>query len=436
MSLQPQLISTSPAAAWRRQSVRPSVAGAAANLAFSGSRHQTWEAWGGCFNELGWLALAGLPERRRRQVLQALFDPADGCRFNFCRLPIGASDYAADWYSLNEHAGDHDMKQFSLARDRQCLLRYIRAALAIRPDLHLFASPWSPPTWMKNPGVYNHGTLVWTPQVLRAYALYFVKFVQGCAAEGVPIRQVHVQNEPLADQKFPSCVWTGAQLRDFIRDYLAPAFRRHRLATEIWLGTLNTDDFHGYPSLVFADPRAQRQIAGVGLQWAGKGMVQRIHASWPELRIFQTENECGDGRNSWAYAHYVFDLLQHYISNGVNGYIYWNMVLAPGGRSTWGWPQNAMVTVDPATQAVTFNPEFYVMKHLSRFIEPGAVRLGLEGALAGNAVAFANPVGERVVALHNPWAEPRPLCLADGRGRVCVELPAESFSTLLLPAPG
>ena len=94
-------------------------------------------------------------------------------------------------------------------------------------------------------------------------------------------------------------------------------------------------------------------MSGVGLQWAGKGALQRAAASWPEQRIMQTENECGEGLNTWEYAHYVFRLFHHYITNGVSAYVYWNMVLPPGGRSTWGWPQNSMTTVDSETGRVT-----------------------------------------------------------------------------------
>jgi len=319
------------------------------------SPRQKWMGLGGCFNELGWHALLTLSKAARHRVIQALFDER-GCRFNLGRVPIGASDYAASWYSLNENEGDFGMRRFSIARDRQSLIPYIREALRVQKSLVLFASPWSPPAWMKNPPVYNYGTLVWTKQNLDAYALYFVKFVQAYRREGIKIHQVHVQNEPVADQRFPSCRWTGEQLRDFIRDHLGPAFRKHRIDCEIWLGTLNAADYNGYVHTVLSDRRANRYITGVGLQWDGKGALQRTWMSWPEKKLLQTENECGDGENTWTYAGYVFELMHHYITNGVNGYVYWNMVLPPDGCSTWGWRQNAMITVDP--WAGHFTPDF------------------------------------------------------------------------------
>lgn len=266
-----------------------------ANLRFTNSRFQQLDGFGGCFNELGYVALQHLPEVDRSQVMHALFHPDGEHKFTICRLPIGASDYALEWYSLNETDGDLNMEHFSIARDQQYLIPYIKEALKLNPELKLFASPWSPPTWMKSPKSYNYGTLRWEKDILEAYALYFVRFVEAYKAEGITIHQVHVQNEVVADQKFPSCVWTGEQLREFIRDYLGPAFELHGLDTEIWLGTINAPepwdewlkkkatDFDAYANTVLSDPEAYKYVKGVGYQWAGKHAIQRTVQSYPEL---------------------------------------------------------------------------------------------------------------------------------------------------------
>jgi glucosylceramidase len=402
------------------------------NLRITDVAAQSWDGFGGCFNELGWLALSSLDEKARAKVLDALFHPEVGCRFNYCRLPIGASDYAAEWYSHNETPDDLEMAHFSIDRDRRILIPYIREALKRCPDLRLFASPWSPPTWLKFPRAYNYGTLIWKPEYLDAYARYFVRFVQAYRDEGITIHAVHVQNEPVADQKFPSCVWSGTQMRDFIRDHLGPAFEEAGLTTEIWLGTLNTDDYDGFPHTVLSDAAARRFVKGVGFQWAGKGAVQRTAQSWPDVAISQTENECGDGRNTWEYATYVHGLLRHYICNGVSSYCYWNMVLEPGGRSTWGWNQNSMVVVDPAAGEVTYTPEFHVMKHFSAFVNPGARLLRTEGPWTGNAVAFRNPDDTLVVALNNPFPCPRGVCIEAGTETVAYDMPPESLNTMVI----
>lgn len=428
-------ISTTAQAPWKdmsRAAGKTPGPAATMDLALSGSRHQKIEGFGGCFNELGWIALSALPAASRDKVFASLFDPREGCRFNICRLPIGASDYAAQWYSLNESQGDFGMKQFSIERDRHYLIPYVQQALKRRADLKLFASPWSPPTWMKYPQAHNYGTLIWTKENLQAYALYFVKYVQAYRRQGIRIDQIHVQNEPVADQKFPSCRWTGRQLRDFIRDYLGPIFEQNKIDAEIWLGTLNTGDFEGFVQTALGDPRARQYIAGVGVQWDGKHLIQRTNESYPDLRTMQTENECGEGQNSWEYAGHVFNLLRHYFDNGVRAYVYWNMVLPPGGRSTWGWLQNAMITVDPQTKKVHWNHEFYVMKHFARFVEPGAVRLGLSGPWTGDALAFENADGRIVLAVRNPFDHPRGLKFEAAGKTHKLTLPADSINTIVL----
>lgn len=395
--------------------------------------------FGGCFNELGWIALQKAGPDVRREVLDALFHAERGCAFNYCRLPIGANDYAAEWYSHDEHDDDFAMERFSIQRDHRYLLPFIRESLAYCPDMTLFASPWSPPTWMKFPKAYNRGTLIQTPENLRAYALYFRKFVEAYAAAGVKIGAVHVQNEPNSDQKFPSCVWTPVQMRDFIRDYLGPEFVRAGLDCEIWLGTLERgidhyglrEGFKDWAGFILDDVKVREIVKGVGYQWAGKGAVQRTHLAYPELPIVQTENECCDGANAWFQAHYVFDLIWHYLQNGTRAYVYWNMVLEPGGGSTWGWSQNAMITVDPAAGKVTCNPEYYVMRHLAAHVRRGARRLELTGNGCVDALGFANPDSSTVLVLQNASSAERimDLTLADGTV-FTLALAPESFHTL------
>lgn len=379
-------------------------------LNLDGNTYQEWDGFGGCFNELSQIALLTLTQIERKQIYDNLFGKtADGLRFDFCRIPIGASDYAEIWYSHNETENDYEMQNFSIERDKKYLLPYIKEALKRNPDMKFFASPWSPPAWMKEPKVYNFGRLVWTEKNLKAYALYLLKFIQAYEAEGVHISQLHVQNEVTSDQKFPSSLWSGVQLVEFIGKYLGPLFEENNINTEIWLGTINatgivecqgSSRYNQYANTVLDDASAYKYIKGVSYQWEGKYALQVTHDSYPELKYIQSENECGDGRNSWEYAKYVFELFRHYITNGVCGYVYWNMVLAPEGSSTWGWKQNSMITAEGIAH---YNHEYYIMKHFSRFVVPGAKRVGLKGHLAGNAVAFRNPDNELVLIVQNPF---------------------------------
>lgn len=395
-------------------------AAADAQLCLDGREYQKMYGFGGCFNEAGWRALQHLSEDDRESLLKELFaGEGEGAHFNVCRLPIGANDYSFNWYSLDEVPGDYALEHFSIERDKLALIPYIKAALRHTDDMKLFASPWSPPTWMKDPPVYNWGKLIWTKENLRAYADYFVKFLESYQAEGISIDQIHVQNEPVANQKFPSCMWTGEELKVFIRDYLGPRMAESKAAAELWLGTINapgcdynrllfdkwaTEDYDYFANIVLSDPEALKYITGVSYQWGGKIAIQRTFESWyPRIRLMQSENECGFGDNTWEYALYVWTMLKHYIGNGAESYLYWNIVLEPSGVSTWGDPQNAMVTIDPKTRTATFNPDYYIMKHFSHAVARDAVRMGCQGSFAGDSLVFRNPDGSYTLELFNPF---------------------------------
>ncbi|MBC8096844.1 MAG: glycosyl hydrolase [Akkermansiaceae bacterium] len=402
----------------------------------------TWRGFGGCFNELGWNALAHLPAAKQEAVLDQLFAPGGDLKFEFCRLPIGASDYADDWYSLAETPGDWELRDFSIERDRIKLLPYVKAALLRRPDLELFSSPWSPPAWLKRPAVMNSGKLPMESRTLSTYADYFVKYVQAYAAEGVTIQQIHPQNEPCSSQKFPSCVLTGEELRIFIGQYLGPAFARAGLPTEIWLGTLNStepdDDrklwtsFNDYAFTVLQDEAAARYVRGVAYQWAGKYSVWKTRIAYPDLPLIQSENECGDGKNSWRYAWYIADLIHHYLAQDTCGYVYWNMVLEPEGHSTWGWQQNSLFTVDPATRELTTNPEFHILRHYASFIPRGSRRRLCSQPWAANATAYRTPANELVCVVHNPLHHEHRLTVEQGDHTWAIPLPARSLNTLVI----
>lgn len=417
------------------------------DLQLDGNSYQAIRGFGGCFNELGWLALQTVSEQERNQIIKELFDPEE-MNFTFNRAPVGANDFADHWYSYDEVEGDYELKHFSVERDEQVLIPYIHAAQQWQPDMKLFASPWSPPTWMKRPKAYNYGRLVMTSENLKAYAQYLVKYVQAYAEHGIVVNQLHVQNEVFADQKFPSALWDAESMKVFIRDYLGPAFEAAGLDTDIWLGTLNgpedmaftggygmkLDNYNRYVDEILFDTDARKYIKGIGYQWAGRAAIQRTHASWPEIELIQSESECGNGENTWEYAEYVFHLVNHYFRNGATAYTYWNMIL-DDQDSTWGWWQNSLFTITADTHEIRRNPEYYIMRHFSQYVKPGAVVLGTTGHFNSMGIAFRNPDGSLVVVVQNALNHAMPFTFADpehSEHSVQVTLEARSINTFVL----
>ncbi len=373
-------------------------------MVFPDRQQQEIDGFGGCFNELGWEAL-GLPDAAaKEEILKSLFDTITGCRFNICRMPIGANDYAVDWYSYDETPDDFGMKNFSIERDRQRLIPYIKSAMKYNPELKMWASPWCPPSWMKTnnnyacrPDTVNdldakgageemHTEFRMEDRYLAAYALYFSKFITAYFKEGIKIYAVHVQNEPNSCQNFPSCIWEPLALAGFIGKYLGPELQKDGIASEIWLGTIERPQIERVDAILM-DPNAKKYIRGVGFQWAGKDAIPLVHKKYPEYRLMQTETECGDGSNDWNAAEHTFGLMKHYFNNGANAYMYWNMVLNESGKSQWGWKQNSMISINSNTGSVTYNPEYFLMKHFSHFIWPGSHKIESSDE---NCLAFRN----------------------------------------------
>jgi glucosylceramidase len=446
---------TTQASAWQRRDLQAEPGGWGDVLVLADAPLQAVEGFGACFNELGWTALAKLSSADRESVLRELFAPGAGAGFTLCRMPVGANDFSRDFYSYDEVDGDFALEHFTIENDLETLVPFIRAAQAHQPALRLWASPWSPPTWMKRnrhyamamPGPRQKGVLnglrpdqvgregtdmfLLEERYLRTYASYFGRFVDEYRRLGIEIGMVMPQNEFNSAQVFPSCCWTAEGLARFIT-HLGPEMARRGVA--VFFGTMERAN-ERLVDVSLQDPAVAPHVKGVGFQWAGKGAIAGIHRRYPDLPLYQTEQECGDGKNDWRYCRYAWTLMKHYLRNGASAYLYWNIALAKGGVSRWGWAQNSLVTVDPEARTFEYTHEYHLMKHLSAFVSPGARRVeavswnGYE-----NQLAFVNPDRSIVVVIQNDMAEPLPVRISAGGSVVTPTLPADSFSTLVVPA--
>jgi glucosylceramidase len=413
---------------------------------------QTIEGFGGCFNEQGWEALSVLDPKERETVMRKIFHPAEGLGFTVCRVPVGSNDYAVDRYSLNETPDDFGMTHFSIERDRIRIIPYIKAALSIQPKLRLWGSAWTPPTWMKDNKSFDSGNFIDDAKMYGAYALYLLKFVQTYRQEGLPVEAVAVQNEPGTLTNYPSCDWTPSQFLTFIRDHLGPRFEKEGLHEAIMLGTFNQPANVRHALTVLLDPAARRFVSLAGLQWYGLCLADQMRAIAPGLTIWQTETDCGNWfwmpghdpdmpQNDILYAGFTWDKIRDYLKAGTTVYELWNMVLRPDGKSIDSqkpWPQNAMITVDPGTRKVRYTPLYGAIGSFSKFVPPGSRMIETEGlAPEADALAFLDPSDRVVVVLYNRKTGPAFTRIRVGRSVYGVQLPPQSFATLVVPnGPG
>ncbi len=453
--VEPKLVTSGENAYWKTDATFTEAASGSADVTVNdGTAYQTWAGFGGTFNEAGWDVLSLLSAADRDQAIEMLFSSSDGANFSYGRIPIGASDYAMDRYSLNENAGDYAMDKFSIERDRQKLIPYIKAALAIKPGLHLWASPWTPPTWMKTGPFTENGKTGWDggsmkddAQVLKAHALYLAKFVEEYGREKITIEAVHPQNEPGYDTRYPSCLWTPALMNKFIGTYLGPTFAERGLAAQIYLGTMSNNEAGkdgSIVSTVLADATAMKYVKGCGLQW---NMIDATKTCADKgLQVVQSEHKCGNyhwnpggglppfdpdkPQNDYAYGVESWGYIRDWVSKGVHMYSAWNMVLDTAGKNldtTRPWPQNALLVVDRTAKAMRPTAAYYVFRHASQYVDPGAKRVGTTG---GDALAFKNPDGTLVAIVHNTATSAKTMTVKIGGKTLQFSVPANGFATV------
>lgn len=448
---EPTLVTSSDGAFWQIGEAMVTEGNANVTIELS-QEFQRWEGFGGTFNEAGWDALSEVSEADREKAIQLLFDSRDGAGFDWGRIPMGASDYALERYVLmtgDPMQADPEMERFSIERDRQYLIPYIKAALAINPKLRMWASPWTPPPWMKEPAQFDgyvseqvKATMKTDPTVLSAYAQYFVKFIQDYAEEGIHVEHVQPQNEPGYTTRYPSCSWSGSLLATFIADHLGPAFENAGLDTEIWLGTLSNDaEAPGILNAVLSqNTNAKGYVKGVGLQWNTTSHIASLAGDG--FHVMQTEHRCGNyhwldsfrsdaAPNDYAYAEESWQLIHEWVTKGVHSYLAWNMILDTVGANLdtqRPWPQNALLTVNRQSQTLNITPAYYVFRHVSQYVDPGAMRVGVTGA--SSALAFKNPDGAVVAIFYNAGGQPQSLSVGVSDSVLAVTVPARGWATL------
>jgi len=436
----------------------------------SATTYQTISGFGGAFNERGWKYLQGLGATYETAALKLLFDATDGANFQYGRIPIGASDYAISRYTDDEVSSGTDltMAQFSITEDKQYLIPYVQAAQAVNPNIHFWGSAWTPPTWMKT-GPYNTsspfdgGNMKGDSATLQAYALYLAKWIQAYGQQNITIGMVVPQNEPNYQEGYPSCDWTPAIYTSFVGTYLGPELASQNLTTQIFLGTMsNATNDGAIMKAVVNDATAMKYIKGYGLQWemqsngawdfgTDTSVVSTVTAS--KLPLWETEHECGNypwlsactgtvsdscfnsggAPNDYSYGVDSWGLIRDWLKAGANSYNAWNMVLDTGGLgndTTRVWPQDALLVVDTNAKTLSASPAYYVFRHFSQYIQPGATRVGTTSSSL-DTMAFKNPDGSVVTVMHNSGGSAAQTVLSANGSTVGFSVPANGFATVV-----
>ena len=375
------------------------------------TRYQTIDGFGASVTDSSaWLIQYELNAGQRDALMQSLFSPDSGIGISFVRVPMGASDFAVTPYTYDDMPSgqtDTDLSEFSIAHDETYIIPTLLEAQSLAGELKIVGSPWSPPAWMKNTDSLWGGSL--QAGYYDEYAQYFVLFLQDYAAAGVPVYAVTPQNEPLNDTTaMPAATMQTYQQSAFIGDHLGPALAAAGLDTKILAFDHNWEDY-SYPTVVLNDAEAGSYAAGAAFHgYAGDASQQSLfHTYHPEAEIHFTEISGGEWATDfadnlmWGACDIVIDATRNW-SRSVT---YWNIALDQNHGPRIGGCTNCRgaVTINTYTGNVTYEVEYYIIGHASKFVRPGAERIAsdsIDGTL--ETVAFRNPDGSLVLIAANP----------------------------------
>lgn len=400
---------------------------------------------GGAITDASAEVFAKLSPAKQAELLTAYYNKDNGIGYSLLRTSIHSSDFSSGSYTYIAE-GDKELKTFSIAHDQQFRIPMIKRAIQIAGGkLLLYASPWSPPSFMKSNGtMLQGGTLL--PQFYQAWANYYVKFVKAYEKEGMPIWGITIQNEPMATQKWESCLFTAATERDFLKKYLGPTMQKGGLGSKkIVVWDHNRDLMNQRAHVIFDDPEASKYAWGMGFHWyetwAGEqpmfDNVRKVHEAYPTKNLLFTEGcvERFDAKKYqfWGNAErYGISMINDF-NNGTVGWTDWNILLDEnGGPNHKGNFCFAPIHADSKTGELIYTPSYYYIGHFSKFIRPNAKRVSTASSRSNLlSTSFVNTDGKMVTIVMNQSSKKITYNLVVGNEKSVVTILPHAIQTLV-----
>ena len=431
---------------------------------------QTITGIGGSFTESTAHVLKQLSAANRQKVLEAYFGET-GARYSLTRTHMASCDFSLSNYTYAKKENDTLLSSFSIADDLADLIPLILDAKKISKDgFNIIASPWTAPPWMKDNKNWVGGKLL--PEFYPAFALYFEKYLEAYKAQNIDIWAITVINEPHGNgNNWESTHFSPKEMTDFVKNHLGPQLDNEKWKHINILGyDQNRAGLKEWVDVMYENEATSKYYAGTAIHWYESTYdyfpkaLQYAHHKAPNKYLIQTEG-CVDSeipvwqddqwywqKNAtdwgwdWAseadkhlhpkYApvhRYATDLIGC-LNNWVDGWVDWNMVLDRQGGPNWfkNWCV-APVIVDTENDEVYFTPLFDVMKHFSRFIRPGAIKIGCTlNHQAIMSTAVKNLDGSIVIVLFNPTEKAEDITLNINNQKHYLTLDKQAIQTLVI----
>ena len=369
---------------------------------------------GGAITDASAEVFAALSPKKQQEFLDSYYSKSKGIGYTLARTNIHSCDFSSSSYTYVSE-GDAELNSFSIAHDNTFRIPLLKKAMQTADKLTLYASPWSPPAFMKtNADMLLGGSL--KPEYYQAWANYFVKFIQAYEKEGVPIWGVSVQNEPMAKQRWESCIYSAEQERDFLKNNLGPTLEKAGLGTKkIIVWDHNRDLMFQRAATIFDDPQAAKYAWGMGFHWyenwsGGQQMyenVKKVHEAYPTKNLIFTEG-CAEAFNPekyqfWNNGEKYGTSMIHDFNNGTVAWTDWNILLdEQGGPNHVGNFCFAPIHANTKTDELIYTPSYFYIGHFSKFIQPNAKRISSVASRSQLlTTSFQNPDNSLVTVVMN-----------------------------------
>ncbi len=432
---------------------------------------QTITGFGGSFTEASAYLLNQLGPENRGRILEAYFGES-GARYSLTRTHMNSCDFSLDNYSYAPVAGDKNLEHFSIEEDRDDIIPMIKDAMAVSKDgFKIISSPWTAPPWMKDNNDWRGGKLL--PEYYDTWALFFSKYFEAYRSEGIDIWGFTVENEPLGNNNnWESMHFTPQEMTDFVKNHLGPRLESDGHDVVVLGYDQNRgEELKEWVDAMYEDEEAARYFDGTAVHWYASTYdwfpesLQYAHDAAPDKYLIQSEacvdaevpqwqddqwywsKEATDWGWDWApedqkHLHPKYVPVYRYardiigcLNNWVDGWVDWNMVLNRQGGPNWfeNWCV-APVIVDPEQDEVYFTPLYYTLAHFSKFIRPGATRIGFENPDPDLMVTAAqNPNGSIAVVVFNPGESAKDINLSLKERSASITISARAIQTVMIP---
>ncbi|MBX9808519.1 MAG: glycosyl hydrolase [Flavobacteriaceae bacterium] len=400
---------------------------------------------GGAITDASAEVFAKLSKDKQKELMNAYYDKEKGIGYSLLRTTIHSSDFASGSYTYIKE-GDKDLKTFNIDHDRQFRIPMIKEAIKTAGGkLTLYASPWSPPAFMKSTNnMLKGGTLL--PEYYQSWANYYTKFIKAYEKEGMPIWGITVQNEPMATQTWESCIFSAEAERDFLKNLLGPTMKKEGLADKkIIVWDHNRDLMTHRANVIFSDPEASKYAWGMGFHWyenwsGGSSMfdnVRKVYEDYPSKNLLFTEGciEKFDAKKYqfWANGERYGTSMINDFNNGTVGWTDWNILLDQnGGPNHVGNFCFAPIHADTDSGELIYTPSYYYIGHFSKFIHVDAKRVSTSVSQSSLlSTSFLNVDGKMVTIVMNQTNKTVTYNLIVASEKSVVVIPAHGIQTLV-----